>query len=68
MFWKEVLSWIALYSNEVKDISFQDVFLGKFNINKDLSIINHILLLANFFIYRCKLDKKGPPLDVLRLN
>jgi len=66
MFWKEVLSWIALSSNEVKDIS--DVSFGKFNINKDFIIINHVLLLAKFFIYRYKLDKKEPSLDVLRLN
>ena len=64
MFWKEVLSWIALYSNEVKDISFPDVFFGKLNINKDFRIINHILLLAKFYIYKCKLDTKEPLLDV----
>ena len=51
MFWEEVLSWIALCSNEVKVISFQHVFFGKFNTDKDFTIINHILLLAKFFIY-----------------
>ena len=43
---------------------FQIVFFGKFNINKDFMIINHILLLAKFYIYRCKLDKNEPSLDV----
>jgi len=66
MFWKEVLSWIALYSNEVMDISFSDVFFGKFNVNKDFMIISRILLLAKFFIYRCKLAKKKPSLDVFK--
>lgn len=51
MFWEEVLLWIALYSNEVRDISFPDIFFGKFNTDKDFMIINHILLLAKFFIY-----------------
>ena len=51
MFWEEVLSWIALCSNEVKVISFPGVFFGKFNTDKDFTIINHILLLAKFFIY-----------------
>ena len=52
MFLEEVLSWIALCSNEVKVISFPDVsFFGKFNTDKDFMIINHILLLAKFFIY-----------------
>ena len=63
MLWKEVLSWIALYSNEVKDISFVDVFFGKFNINKAFMVTNHILLLAKLFVYICKLDKKDPSLD-----
>ena len=53
-------------SNEVKDISFPDVFFGKFNINKDFMIINHILLLAQFYSNRCKLDKKEPSLDVFK--
>ena len=66
MLWKEVLSWIALYSDKAKDISFPAVFFGKFNINKDFIIINHILLLAKCVIYRCKLDKKEPSLDVFQ--
>ena len=38
-------------SSEVNDISFPDVFLGKFNTNKDfIMIINHrAFLLAKFF-------------------
>lgn len=44
MFWKEVLSRIAIYSN-------LDVFFGKFDIDKDLTVINHISLLGKFFIY-----------------
>ena len=51
MFWKEVLSWIAIYSNEVKDITFLDVFFGTFDIDKDLTVINHVLLFGIFFIY-----------------
>ena len=61
MFWKEILSWTSRYNNDVKNISLPDVFFAKFNTNKDLMIINHTLLLAKFFIYRCKLDKKKEP-------
>ena len=67
MFWEEVLSWIALCSNEVKVISFPDVFFGKFNTDKDFMIINHILLLAKFF-FMCKLNKKEPSLDVFKVK
>ena len=68
MFWnsKEVLSWISLYNYEVKDVqSFLDVFFGKFYMDKDFMEINHILLLAKFFIYRCKVDRTYPSFDVL---
>ena len=57
--WKEILSWTSRYNNDVKNISLPDVLnSAKFSTNKDLMIINHTLLLAKFFIYRCKLDKK----------
>ena len=64
--WKEVLSWISIYSNEVKDITFLDIFFGKFDIDKDFTVINHILLLGKFFIYRCKLDRIFPLFDVFK--
>ena len=66
MFWKEILSWTSRYNNDVKNISLPDVFFAKFNTNKDLMIINHTLLLAKFFIYRCKLDKKEPSTGVFK--
>lgn len=66
MFWKEVLSWISLYNYEVKDISFLDVFFGKFDMNKDFIVINHILQLAKFFIYRCKEHRTYSSFDVFK--
>ena len=44
MFWKEVLSWAARYGNDVKDISFPEVFFCKPNTSEDFVIINLILL------------------------
>ena len=67
MFWKEILSRTSRYNNDVKNISLPDVLnFAKFNTNKDLMIINHTLLLAKFFIYRCKLDKKEPSTEVFK--
>ena len=40
------------------------MLFGKFHINKDFKAINHILLLAKFYIYRCKLDKINLSIDV----
>ena len=46
------------------EISLIDVLFGKFDIDKDFKAINHILLLAKFYIYRCKLDKINLSIDV----
>ena len=40
------------------------MLFGKFDIDKDFQAINHILLLAKFCIYRCKLDKINLSIDV----
>ena len=43
------------------EISLIDVL---FDIDKDFKAINHILLLAKYYIYRCKLDKINLSIDV----
>jgi len=50
-----VLSWLAIHKSELEDFSLKDVLFGKFDIDKDFIVINHILLRAKFYIYRCKL-------------
>ena len=64
-FWKEVLSWLAILNNEI-DFSLIDIFFGKFDIDEDFIVINHIRLLAKFYIYRSKLDNTKPPLEVFK--
>ena len=64
MFWKEVLSWLAIHKNEVVDFALVDVLFGKFDTDKDFIVINNILLLAKFYIYRCKLNNTKPSLEV----
>jgi len=50
-FWKELLSWIAVDANIVLNASLLDIFFGKFDLDKDFLLVNHILLLAKYFIY-----------------
>ena len=56
-FWKELLSWIAVEANIVLNASLLDIFFGKFDLEKDFLLVNHILLLAKYFIYKCKLSQ-----------
>lgn len=46
------------------EISLIDVLFGKFDIDKDFRAINHMLLVAKFYIYKCKLDKINLSIDV----
>ena len=65
-FWKELLSWIAVEANIVLNASLLDILFGKFDLEKDFLLVNHILLLAKYFIYKCKLSKVIPSLDRLQ--
>ena len=60
-----MLSWLAILNNEIVDFSLIDVLFGKFDIDEDF-ILNHILLLAKFYIYRSKLDNTKPSLEVFK--
>ena len=57
---KEVLSWLAILNKKIVDFSLIDVLFGKFDIDEDFIVINYILLLAKFYIYRSKLDNTKP--------
>ena len=50
-FWKELLSWIAVEANIVLNASLLDILFKKFDLEKDFLLVNHILLLAKYFIY-----------------
>jgi len=65
-FWKELLSWIAVDANIVLKVSLLDVLSGKFDLDRDFLLVNHILLLAKYFIYKCKLPKGIPSLLVFK--
>ena len=65
-FWKELLSWIAVEANIVLNASLLDIIFGKFNLEKDFLLVNHILLLGKYFIYKCKLSQVIPSLLVFK--
>ena len=66
-FWKELLSWIAVEANIVLNASLLDILFGKFDhLETDFLLVNHILLLAKYFIYKCKLSKVIPSLSVFK--
>ena len=52
--------------NELLNVSLTDVLFAKFDIDKDFMVVNHVLLLGKYFIYRCKLDNIKPSLAVFK--
>jgi len=65
-FWKEVLSWIAVDAKGVLNASLLGILFGKYDLEKDFLLVNHILLLDKYFIYKCKLLKVIPSLLVFK--
>ena len=45
-------------------LTLENVLFGVFNAMNDFLILNHLILLATFYIYKCKLDIKHPSLNV----
>ena len=60
-----ILSWLAIHKNELLNVSLTDVLFGKFDIDTDFMVVNHVLL-GKYFIYRCKLDNIKPFLAVFK--
>ena len=61
-FWKHVLSWLRdkdIYVGELKEV---DLIFGKFDIQDDFTLINHILLLGKYYIYSRKCQNAKPSL------
>ena len=59
-FWKHVLSWLRDNDVHVETINESDVIFGKFDIVEDYILINHILLLAKYYIYCRKCHNSVP--------
>ena len=67
-FWKEILSQIAVDSNiaprslDALNDSLLEILLGNLTLKKIFFFVIHILLLAKYFIYKCKLSIVIPSL------
>ena len=62
-FWKHVLFWLR--KNDIADVGElkeADLIFGKFDIKDDFTLINHILLLGNHYIYSRKCQNAKPSL------
>ena len=49
-------------------MSFFNVLFGIFNAGEDFVIVNNLILVAKFYIYRCKLYAVKPAMRVLKIK
>ena len=61
-FWKEVLSWLKDNNIIIESLNEIGLFLGNFEKTEDFFIINHILLLGEYYIYVRKCHGSLPSL------
>ena len=63
-FWNTFFSWLNTHSFEEVHFTVVNILFGFFDISKDFHLLNHLVLLANQFIYRCKLNRNQPSFKV----
>ena len=57
-----VLSWLRKNDIDVGELKEADLIFGKFDIQDDFILINHILLLGKYYIYSRKCQNAKPSL------
>ena len=50
----------------LEPLSVVKVLFGIFNAGEDFVIVNHLMLVATFYIYRCKLNGVKPAMRVMK--
>ena len=61
-FWKHVLSWLRDNNISVVELKEADLTFGKFDVQDDFTLLNHILLLGKYYIYSRKCQNAKPSL------
>ena len=65
-FWEAFCSWLGECQFNFHTFTIMDIFFGVFNAEEDLIILNHLILTAKFYIYKCKLNSKNPSIRVYK--
>ena len=63
-FWQLLFSWISEQKVILPSLTLENVFFGVFYVVEDFHVVNHIILLAKYYIYNCKLNVIHPSLKV----
>ena len=64
--WVALRSWLMECYINLEPLSIFNVLFGIFNSGEDFVIVNHLILVAKFYFYRCKLNGDKPAMRVLK--
>ena len=67
-FWQAFSSWLTRQSVYMTPLTMLSVLFGIFGHSNDNVIVNHLILIAKYFIYKCKLSNAKPSLRVFVAN
>ena len=62
--WLAFSSWVSKQNISMETLTLINILFGEFNDNEDFASLNHLILVAKYFIYKCKLNKTKPTLRV----
>ena len=65
-FWEACCSWLIECSISLQPLTLTDIVFGIFNVVNDFDILNHLVLAAKLYIYKCKLNNVNPSLQVFK--
>ena len=68
MFWRAFCTWLAECKIRIESLNILDVLFGVYNKGEDFKILNHLILSAKFYIYKCKLSGVNPSLQVFKVK
>ena len=65
-FWKALCSWLGKYKIKLQPFTIMDILFGVFKMGGDFDILNHVMLAAKLYIYKCKMNTVHPSLRVYK--
>ena len=59
-FWKTFTSWLTNQNITLETLTLVNILFGVYDEHEDNIILNHLILMAKFYIYKCKLNNTNP--------
>ena len=60
--WKTFTSWLTNQNITLQTLTLVNILFGVYNENEDNIILNHLILMAKFYIDKCNLNSMNPSL------